>query len=97
MIEALLRQADCRPICAAQFSRRLYQRIENDLQVESRTADDLEYVGGRGLLLKRLVLLVEQPRILNGDDGLSGKGLHQLDLPVGERADFLAGGGYDAR
>ena len=34
--------------------------------------------------------LVEQTRILDGDDGLRGEVLDQLDLLVGERADFLA-------
>ena len=33
---------------------------------------------------------VEQPRVLDGDDGLGGEILHQLNLLVGERADFLA-------
>ena len=33
---------------------------------------------------------VEQPRVLNGDDGLSGKIFHQFDLLVAERPDFLA-------
>ena len=33
--------------------------------------------------------LVEQPRVLDGDDGLIGEGADQLDLLVGERADFV--------
>ena len=32
----------------------------------------------------RFAQLVEQPRVLDGDDGLSGEVLHQLDLLVGE-------------
>ena len=46
---------------------------------------------GRGLLLQRLrqivgalAQLVEQPRILDGDDGLRGEVRHKLDLLVGE-------------
>ena len=57
----------------------------------------LQHLGGRGLLLQRLgeivgalAQLVEQPRVLDGDDGLRGEVLHQLDLLVGERADLLA-------
>ena len=38
----------------AQPGRGLDQRIEHGLQFERRAADELEYVGGRGLLLKRL-------------------------------------------
>ena len=37
-----------------------------------------------------LAQLVQQPRILDGDDGLGGEVLHQLDLLVGEWPDFLA-------
>ena len=33
---------------------------------------------------------LEAARVLDGDDGLSGEVLHQLDLLVGEGADFLA-------
>ena len=38
----------------AQPRRRLDERIEHHLQVEGRAADDLEHVGGGGLLLERL-------------------------------------------
>ena len=34
--------------------------------------------------------LVEQPRVLDGDHGLSGEVLHQLDLLVSKGANFLA-------
>jgi len=53
---------------------------------------------GRGLLLQgfgqilgALPDFVEQPRVLDRDHGLVGKGLQQLDVLVGERA------GLDAR
>ena len=54
---------------AADFSK----RIEHGLQIERRAADDLEHVGGGGLLLQRLPQFVEQPRVLDGDDGLGGE------------------------
>jgi hypothetical protein len=41
----------------------LDQSFENGLEFERRAADDLEHVGGRGLLLQRLAQLVEQARI----------------------------------
>ena len=57
----------------------------------------LEHLGGRRLLLQRLAQivgalaqLVEQPRILDGDDGLRGEVRHQLDLLVGKGPDLLA-------
>src|SRR5262249_46539351 len=67
------------------------------LQIERRAADDLEHVGGGGLLLQRfgeiagtLTQLVEQPGVLDGDNSLSGEVLNQLDLLVGERQNLLA-------
>ena len=61
------------------------QRVEYGLQIERRTADDLEHVGGGGLLLQGFAQLVEQPRVLDGDDGLGGESSYQFDLLVGER------------
>ena len=78
------------PIRLAQLCGRLNQRIEHRLQIEGRAADDFEHVGGGGLLLQRFAQLVEQPRVLDGDDGLAGEILDQLDLLVAERAHFLA-------
>ena len=68
--------------CAGRFD----QRVEHCLQSNGRAADDLEHLGGGGLLLQRyLAQLVEQPRVLDGDDGLSGEVRDQRDLLVGER------------
>ena len=80
----------------AQPRRRFDQRLQDRLEIEGRAADDLEHVGGGGLLLQRfgqifgaLAQLVEQPRVLDGDHRLGGEILHQLDLLVGEGPDFL--------
>ena len=81
---------DAAHIRLAQPRRRFDQRIEHRLQIEGRAADDLEHVGGGGLLLQdcqivgALAQLVEQPRVLDGDDRLGGEVLNQLDLLVGE-------------
>ena len=40
--------------------------------------------------VRALAQLGEQPRILDGDDGLGGEVLNQLDLFVAEGPDFLA-------
>ena len=66
------------------------------LQIEGRAADDLEHVGGGGLLLQQFAQLVEQAGILDGDDGLVGEILDQLDLLVSEWADLLAVDGDSA-
>src|SRR5262249_5819267 len=46
--------------------------------------------GCRGLLLQRLPQFIEQPRILDGDDGLGGEVRHQRYLLLGEWSDLLA-------
>src|SRR5262249_7384863 len=58
---------------------RLDQRIEHRFQIEGRATDDLEHVGGSRLLLQRLAQLIEQARVLDGNYGLGGEILHQLD------------------
>ena len=66
------------------------QSVEHRLQIERRAADDLEHVGGRRLLLQRLAQLVEQARILYGDDGLLSEVAQELDMLVAEWFDVLA-------
>ena len=55
------------------------------MQIEGGAADHLEHVGGGGLLLQRFAQLIEQARVLDGDDRLAGEARDQLDLLVGER------------
>ena len=74
----------------AKPGRQFDERMQHRLQIEGRTADDLQHVGGGGLLLQRFAHLVEQPRILDRDNGLVGEGLEQRELLVGERPDVLA-------
>src|SRR5215471_16089094 len=76
-------------ICVAKSNGRLDQRIEHRLQVEGRAADDLEHIGGGGLLLQRFAQLVEQPHVLDGDYGLIREINDQLDLLVCEWPDLL--------
>ena len=62
-----------RHVGLAQPGRRFDQRVEHRLQIEGRAADDLEHVGGGGLLLQRFAQLVEQAGVLDGDDSLGGE------------------------
>jgi hypothetical protein len=64
------------PRCVPQHSS------EYGFQLTGRTADHLQHLGGRRLLFERLAQLVEQPCILDGDDGLRGEILGQLDLLI---------------
>src|SRR5262249_39468450 len=74
----------------AEMRGRFDQRIEHRLQIEGRAADNLEHVGGGGLLLQRFAQLVEKAGVLDGDDGLGGEALNQFDLLVTERARLSA-------
>src|SRR5262249_4963387 len=95
-IHATLLAIDRSHVRIAQSDRRLDERIKHSLKIERRSADDLEHVSGGGLLLQRLSQFVEQPRVLDGDDGLRGEIGDQLDLLVGKGAYLLAVDGDDA-
>jgi hypothetical protein len=71
--------------------RILQHALEYRLELAGRGADDLQHVGGGGLLLEgfreiigTLAQLVEQACILDRDDGLIREGLDQRELLVGE-------------
>src|SRR5262245_6523530 len=57
--------------------------------VTRRGVDDLQDLGGRGLLLQRLACLVQEPRVLHRDDRLRGEVLQQGDLLVRKRPHLL--------
>ena len=70
--------------------------IEERMRVHPARTISAQHIGRCGPLLKRfgellrpLPEFVEQPRVLDGDDGLGCEVLDQLDLLVGERANFL--------
>jgi hypothetical protein len=80
----------------AQASRARNHRVQHRLNVGWRAAYHAQDVGRGGLLFQRfrqiiraLAQFVEQPRILDGDDGLAGEACHQLDLLIGEGTNFL--------
>src|SRR5262249_7122955 len=74
---------------AAKAHRTLGYGLKYRPQIEGRAADHFEQIGGGGLLLQAFAQLVEQARVLDGDDGLIGKIRYQLDLLVSEWPDFL--------
>src|SRR5262249_55318655 len=72
-------------------SRRVLQYGAKDgSKLARRTIDDAQHLGSGRLLLQRFVQLVEQPRVLNGNDGLCSEALDQVDLFVRERPHFSA-------
>src|SRR6516225_8730199 len=82
--------SDRRDIRLTKSGGRLDQRVEHRLQVEGRAANDLEHVGGGGLLLEGFAQLVEQARVLDGDDRLACEVPNEIYLLLAERADLTA-------
>ena len=60
--------------------------LEHRLRIGHRAADDLQHLGRGGLPLQRLLRLVEQPRVLDGDQRLVAERLGQRDLVGAEGA-----------
>src|SRR5262245_65659945 len=75
---------------ATKAASRFNKRLQHRLEIEGRAADDLEHVGGGGLLLKRFPQLVQQSSVLDGDDGLAGEISDQFDLLIREGANLKA-------
>jgi hypothetical protein len=73
-----------------QSQRLLDDRIEHRDEIARRGIDDLEHLGCRSLLVKRLALLVKQPRVLHRDHRLRREVLQHGDFLVGERPDLAA-------
>ena len=59
-------------------------------------ADDPQHLGHRHLPLKRLLLLPEQPRVLNRDDRLVRERLEQFDFRRGECSGLVPDDANDA-
>jgi hypothetical protein len=76
------------PVGIAERRRRLDKGLQHRPQIEGRATDDLEHVGGGGLLLQRFTQFAEQARILDGDHGLVSEGLDQLNLLIRKRLYF---------
>ena len=81
----------------ADADRPLQHRRKHWLKVTRGTRDNLQHLRRGRLLLQRagevdgaLAQFIEQPRVLDGDDGLSGEVLDQRDLLVGEGSNLLA-------
>src|ERR1700730_8199957 len=75
---------------SAEGVRLLQYRVEHRGEIAGRAVDDMQYLGGGGLLVQRLARLGDQPRVLHRDHRLCREVLQQCDLPVGERPDLLA-------
>src|SRR5262249_40375628 len=79
----------------ADARRFLQDGLEHRLQLPRRAGDDAQHLRGGSLLLQRLgqivgalPQLIEQPRVLDRDDGLVGERGEQLDLILSEGLDL---------
>ena len=87
----------------AQPHRLFEHRVEDRREIAGRGVDDLQDLGGRGLLLQRLAEVAvasrqcpEQTNVLDGDRGLVGEGFDQLDLGGSEGPDLAPPASDDA-
>src|SRR5262245_14435160 len=74
--------------CLANLCGILKNCVENRLKVSCRGTNNPEHISRCGLLLERFAQFVEQPRVLDCDDGLRCEGFEQFDLLVRERTNF---------
>ena len=60
-------------LSSAEAMRLIQHRFEHRFEVTRRAVDDLQYFGGRGLLLQRLACLGQEPRVFHCDHRLRGE------------------------
>src|SRR6516225_3232774 len=72
--------------------RPLEHCVEHRREITGRGIDDLQYLGGCGLLLQSLTRLGQEPRILHSDDRLRREVFEKSDLPLGKRENLEASG-----
>src|SRR5262249_24447302 len=89
--------ADTSYLCSADADSVIQHGFKHRLQIGTRAGDNAQHLRRRRLLLQRfskfdgsLAQLVQQPRILDGDDGLGGEVRYQFNLFIAEWPDFLA-------
>jgi hypothetical protein len=71
-------EAPDRGICSTAESRGTFGHdVHHRLEIRRRARDDAQDITRGGLLLERLLRLVEQPHVLDSDHGLVGEGLHE--------------------
>ena len=72
--------------------RLLEDRVEYRREVAGRRIDDLQYLGGRGLLLQCLTRLGQQSPVLHCNDRLRREIFDERDLTFSKRPHFPASG-----
>ena len=75
---------EAREIGLAKLLRPLGDYFEDRLRIRRRLGDDLQHVCHRRLALQGLLLLPEEPRVLDGDHGLVSEGAKQRFISIAE-------------
>jgi hypothetical protein len=75
--------------CSETLRGCLGDNVECSFGCGGRAGNGTQDIGAGGLIFERLPQLVEEARILDGDDGLGGEILDQLDLLFSERPYLL--------
>ena len=96
MVAVRLEAEDDAALRSAEPRRRLEDAVEDGAELERRSADEPQYVRGRGLALEGRRRLVEETYVLDRDDRLVGECRQELHLPVGEGAHLIAPDGDHA-
>ena len=99
-VDVIFQEKDADLFGRTKSRRGFSDELQYLLQIENRPADDLEHIARCRLVFERcfefagaLAQFIEQPRILDGDDGLRGKVLNYCNLFVSKRTHFLAKNG----
>src|SRR5271170_2372842 len=81
---------------AAEAVSLVENRIEHRGEIAGRGMEDLQDLGGRGLLFQSLARLGNEAGVLDRDHRLVGEGSDQFDLSLGKWLDSVARHGDDA-
>ena len=83
-------EVDCDQLAAEQSLAARQDLVEHRRRVGDRARDRGENLAGGALLVERLLGLVEQAHVLEGDRRLIGERPQERDLPLAERPHLLA-------
>ena len=75
-------------VAFASMARNTGSSSPGELEMTFSTSRSRSAAPATRKIVGSLTQFVEQPRVLDRDDGLGGEVLHQLDLLVGERTDL---------
>ncbi len=91
VIGAILVTEDNSRLGIAQLGCAVEDHFEHRLRIGRRAGNHAQDIGRCRLPLERVLRLIEQPHVLDGDHRLIGESLQQLDVTVGKGTGFASG------